>query len=52
METNPNQKVITTHWCAKDKKNIYGMISVAAMDEAMALLKPNTFKVWCYMARN
>lgn len=22
------------------------------MEKAMALLKPNTFKVWCYMAKN
>lgn len=28
------------------------MINIDAMYKAMALLKPNTFKVWCYMAKN
>ena len=28
------------------------MINIEAMFEAMTLLKPNTFKLWCYMAKN
>lgn len=52
METNPNQKVITTHWTQKDETHLYSKINIDAMEEAMALLKPNTFKLWCYMAKN
>lgn len=28
------------------------MINIEAMQQAMVLLKPNTFKLWCYMAKN
>ena len=28
------------------------MFNIAAMEEAMALLKPATFKIWCYLAKN
>lgn len=54
METVANQKTITTKGAehANTKTGIYGMFNIAAMQEAMALLKPNTFKLWCYMAKN
>ena len=28
------------------------MINIEAMSKAMTLLKPNAYKVWCYMAKN
>jgi hypothetical protein len=28
------------------------MINIEAMQKAMAVLKPNAYKVWCYMAKN
>ena len=46
------QKSITTKGAKHDKQNTYGIISIEAMQEAMTLLKPNTFKLWCYMAKN
>ena len=52
METVANQKVITTRGAKHDKNNIYALINVEAMEKAMCLLKPNTYKVWSYMAKN
>ena len=52
MKTVPNQKVVTTKGAKHDKQNKYGVINIAAMELAMATLKPNTFKLWCYMAKN
>lgn len=52
METVANQKTITTKSAKHDKKNTYAMLNINAMQEAMTLLKPNTFKLWCYMAKN
>lgn len=52
MVTQPNQKTITTRSAKHDKNNIYAMLNIEAMEEAMALLKPNTYKLWCYMAKN
>ncbi len=52
METVANQKVITTKGALHDGNHIYAKLSVEAMGEAMALLKANTFKLWCYMAKN
>ena len=46
------QKSITTKGAKHDKQNLYAVISIEAMQEAMTLLKPNTFKLWCYMAKN
>lgn len=51
-QTVPNQKTVTTKGAAHDKDNIYAIYNIAAMSEAMTLLKPNTFKLWCYMAKN
>ena len=52
MKTVENQKTITTRSAKHDKDNIYAMINIEAMEKAMTLLKPNTYKVWCYMAKN
>lgn len=52
MTTQPNQKTITTKSAAHNKNNIYATLNIEAMEQAMALLKPNTFKLWCYMAKN
>lgn len=52
METVANQKTITTKGAKHDKNNIYAMLNIEAAGEAMALLKPNTFKVWFYLAKN
>lgn len=52
METVANQKTITTKGAQHNKENIYAMLNIAAMAEAMELLKPNAFKVWCYLAKN
>lgn len=52
MATVPNQKTVTTRSAKHDKDNLYATINIKAMEIAMSLLKPNTFKVWCYMAKN
>lgn len=52
QDTVPNQRVITTRGTIHDEKHIYAKLSIEAMEEAMALLKPNTYKLWCYMAKN
>ena len=52
METVANQKTITTKGAKHDKENIYAMLNIEAMGAAMEQLKPNTFKVWCYLAKN
>ena len=52
METVANQKTITTKGAKHNKANTYAMLNIDAMQEAMILLKPNTFKLWCYMAKN
>lgn len=50
--TVPNQKMITTRGAKHDKSNLYACINIEAMEQAMAILKPNTYKVWSYMAKN
>lgn len=52
MTTFENQKTVTTKAAKHDKNNIYAMLNIDALQVAMALLKPNTFKLWCYMAKN
>lgn len=52
MNTVPNQKVITTKGALHDKDNIYAMLNIEALNLAMMTLSPNTFKLWCYMAKN
>ena len=50
--TYENQKTITTKAAKHDKDNLYALLNIEAMQEAMVLLKPNTFKLWCYLAKN
>ena len=52
MKTVENQKTITTRGAKHDKNNIYATLNIDAMETAMTLLKPNAFKLWCYMAKN
>ena len=52
MYTTANQKTVTTKSAKHDKENIYATINIEALTVAMSLLKPNTFKLWCYMAKN
>ena len=52
MVTVPNQKIVTTKGAQKDTEHIYAKINIEAMNKAMSVLKPNTFKLWCYMAKN
>lgn len=52
METVANQKTITTKSAQHDKNNLYALLNIEAMQEAMTILKPNTYKLWCYMAKN
>ena len=52
MKTVPNQKTVTTKGAEHNKNNIYATLSIKAMQIAMSTLKPNTFKLWCYMAKN
>lgn len=50
MLTRENQKVITI---VKDKEDgLYAQLNIDAAEEAMKLLKPSTFKVWFYLAKN
>lgn len=52
MTTVANQKTITTKGALHDKDNIYAKVGIEAAGVAMELLKPNTFKVWFYLAKN
>lgn len=52
MKTVPNQKTITTKSAKHDKDNLYACLNIRAMEIAMSILKPNAFKLWCYMAKN
>lgn len=52
MTTVANQKTITTRGAKHDKDNIYAMLNIEAAGAAMELLKPNTFKLWFYLAKN
>lgn len=52
MTTVENQKVVTTKSALHNKDNIYAPINLEAAEEAMNLLKPNTFKFWFYLAKN
>lgn len=52
MNTVPNQKTVTTIGAKHDSENIYAKLNIEAAGAAMELLKPNTFKVWFYLAKN
>lgn len=52
METNPNQRTIKTKKETCNKDNLYTSINLAALKEAMKELKPTTFELWVYLAKN
>lgn len=52
MNTVPNQKIVTTKAAKHDRDNIYATLNIEAMEKAMGVLKPNAFKLWCYLAKN
>ena len=47
-----NQKAIRIAKTESNKDNPYAVINLAALEGAMKALKPNAFKVWCYLCRN
>jgi len=47
-----NQKVIRVVKGKADKDNIYGLFNKTAMYDAMRVLSPNGFKLWCYLNCN
>ena len=51
-KTVPNQKTVTTRSAKHDKDNVYAVLNIRAMEIAMSTLKPNTYKLWSYMAKN
>lgn len=52
METNPNQKTITTSKEKSDKDNKYAIFNLNALQYAMIDLKGESFKLWCYINKN
>jgi hypothetical protein len=52
METRENQKVVTTMKAKCDGDNYYSPVNINAASKAMAILKPNTFKLWFYLGKN
>lgn len=52
MPKYANQKHITINKAKCDKDNIYGQINRKAMADAAKDLKPNAFKLWCYLSIN
>lgn len=52
MQVSDGQKTITTRSAAHNKQNIYAVLNIDAIYDAMALLSANTFKLWVYMAKN
>ena len=56
-ETYQNQKTITTKSAKHDKENLYAVLNLEAMSEAMIELTDDrgncsAFKLWCYIAKN
>ena len=49
---NKNQKGIRIVKTQSDKSHPYSIINAAAIEEAMKTLRPNAFKLWCYLACN
>lgn len=47
-----NQKYIKIIKAEANKSNPYSIISKAALDNALERLKPNSFKLWAYLAAN
>lgn len=52
MTTVPNQKTITVQKEICDSQHIYTAINLNALQTAMIDLKGETFKLWCYIAKN
>lgn len=52
MESNPNQRIITTKKEPCSKDNIYTAINLDALQKAMKILKPTTFEMWVYLGKN
>lgn len=52
MESNPNQRIITTKKELCNKDNIYTLINLEALQKAMKILKPTTFEMWVYLGKN
>lgn len=52
MPKYAHQKHITINKAKCDKNNIYGIINRKAMADAAKNLKPNAFKLWCYLSIN
>ena len=48
----PNQKAIRIKKEKSGKENLYSIVNLAAQKEAMKILKPNAFKVWCWFNSN
>lgn len=48
----PNQKAIRIKKEKSGKENLYSIVNLAAQKEAMITLKPNAFKVWCWLNSN
>lgn len=48
----PNQKVTKVHKEACDTQHIYAKINADALQNAMMTLKPCSFKLWLYFAKN
>lgn len=52
MESNPNQKIITTAKEKSDADNLYSIFNLNALQYAMIDLKGESFKLWCYINKN
>ena len=46
-----NQRLVKIDKAASDKNNPYTIFNLSALQRAMSL-KPNTFKLWCYLNSN
>lgn len=51
-ESNPNQKTIYMKKEDCNKNHPYAMFNLEALQAAMAELKGETFKLWCYLDKN
>jgi hypothetical protein len=52
MYVAPNQKTVKVNKKVCDKEHIYATISLEALQYAMIDLKGETFKLWCFLAKN
>jgi hypothetical protein len=48
----PNQKTIVIKKAPADKNNIYTVINIEALENAVKLLSGETLKLWLYFAKN